>query len=114
MSSPSKQKGTRIENLIVRLHNDEGLPCERVPLSGSIGGKYSGDIVIGGIDNPIFRGEVKARKNGAGFAVIERWLEGNDLIYLKRDRVEPFVCMNFTTYKKLMEGYLGTGNKEKS
>ena len=114
MSSPSKQKGTRIENLIVKKHNDAGFPCERVPLSGSIGGKYSGDIVIGGIDSPIFRGEVKARKNGAGFAVIERWLEGNDIIYLKRDRVDPFVAMNWDTYQKLMEAYLGTGNKEES
>lgn len=110
MSSKSKNKGTRIENLIVDKHNDAGIAAERVPLSGSIGGKYSGDIVLGGIDAPVFRGEVKARKAGNGFSTIERWLEGNDLIFLKRDYKQPFVAMTWEIYAKLMKVYMDGRN----
>ena len=106
MSSPSKIKGTRVENLIVSLHNEAGVDAERVPLSGSLGGKYSGDLVIGGIDSPIFRGEVKARKTGNGFSTLEGWLEGNDILYLKRDRRQPFVAMTWDVYEELIKVYV--------
>jgi hypothetical protein len=41
---PSRQKGNRLERAIVRLLQDKGFAAERVPLSGSAGGSYSGDL----------------------------------------------------------------------
>ena len=114
MTSPSKRKGTRVENEIVQRHKDLGLHAERVPLSGAAGGSYTGDVVIT-VENELMtnfgpktikallRAEVKARKQGAGFTTLERWLGTNDLLFLKRDRQDPMVVMNWDTYRKLIE-----------
>lgn len=95
--SKSKAKGTRVENLIVKLHTDIGVEAERMPLSGSLGGKYSDDVLIAGT----VRAEVKARKDGAGFKVLETWMKGCPLMFLKRDRQEPMIVMTASLYKEL-------------
>ena len=51
-----------------------------------------------------FRVEVKARKNGGGFALIERWLEGNDMLIVKSDRKEPLVVLPWNVYGQLITG----------
>ncbi len=56
MPHPSKRKGTRLERDLVHRHSAAGIDCEPVPLSGAVGGSYSGDLRIGR-----YRGEVKAR-----------------------------------------------------
>lgn len=93
MSKSSRRKGNRVESLIVSMHQDAGVVARKVPLSGAMPG-YPGDVIVA--DH--FRCEVKARKNGAGFAVIERWLDGNDMLFLKRDRQKPIVVMDWDTY----------------
>lgn len=95
----AKQKGYRIEREMVALHLDMGLEAERVPLSGAAGGSYTGDLVIA----KTWRAEVKARKGGAGFKVIEGWLGDNDLLFLRRDRAEPLALLPWKTYQALME-----------
>ena len=115
MTSRSKRKGTRIENEIVQRHKALGMQAERVPLSGAAGGSYTGDVVITmkralhghetsavPYKNMNLRGEVKARKQGAGFTTLERWLGTNDLLFLKRDRQDPMVVMNWDTYAALI------------
>jgi len=97
----AKRKGYRVEREIVALHLDMGLEAERVPLSGAAGGSYTGDLVIA----KSWRGEVKARKGGAGFKVIEGWLGDNDLLFLRRDRAEPLVVLPWATYQALMEAW---------
>lgn len=88
----------RVEREIVNLHREAGVSAERVPLSGSAGGSFTGDIVIGeGI-----RAEVKARKDGAGFRTLEGWLGDNDLLFLKRDRKDPLVVMPWHIYIRLL------------
>jgi hypothetical protein len=52
----------------------------RVPLSGSAGGTYSGDVDWPGVG----RGEVKRRKDG--FKQLYAWLEGRDFLALRSDR----------------------------
>ena len=95
----SRNKGSRVEREMVHLHLDAGVPCERVPLSGAVGGSWSGDLkILGGQ----LRAEVKARRGGSGFSTMEGWLKGNDLLILKRDRSEPFVAMNWDTYIQLL------------
>jgi len=94
-----RRKGSRIEREIVAAHLERGIPAERVPLSGSAGGSYTGDVVIAGR----LRGEVKARASGAGFATIERWLGENDVLFLRRDRAEPLVLVPSMVWYALLD-----------
>jgi hypothetical protein len=36
---------------------------------------------------------VKARKNGSGFALLEKWLDTYDVLFLRRDRADPLVLL---------------------
>jgi len=94
----AKQKGYRLERKIVELHKAAGIAAERMPLSGAAGGQFTGDIVI---DNE-WRGEIKARKNGDGFKVLEKWLGNQDLLFLRRDRQEPLIVMPWSTYVHML------------
>ena len=53
----------------------------------------------------LFTAECKARKDGAGFKVLEGWLGNNDLLILRRDRQDPFVAMPWATFVELMDSY---------
>ena len=107
MSSKSKKRGYAVEKWLEKMHNDNGILCERVPLSGSIGGKYSGDLCIPSVANAEFRAESKARKGGAGFQTLERWMGSNDILFLKRNHQAPLVVLNMELYLKLMGAYYG-------
>ena len=96
----SYAKGARVEREMVKKFQDAGIEAERVPLSGAAGGSYKGDLVIKGQ----YRAEVKARKGGAGFAMIDRWLSDMDVLIVKRDRQEPMVVMPFDAYAELIAG----------
>jgi hypothetical protein len=62
---------------------------ERVPLSGSAGGRFAGVIVpLLGIDRCV---EVKVRGTGCG--QLYNWLEGRDLLIARADRREPLVIL---------------------
>jgi len=102
----SRSKGARIEREMVNRLRESGIYAERVPLSGAAGGSFSGDVVI-----PIdadrmsaisdvreLRAEVKGRSNGEGFAQLEKWKGRNDLLFLKKDRSEPMVVMDWELF----------------
>ena len=106
----SRSKGARIEREIVNRLRASGIYAERVPLSGAAGGSFSGDVVI-----PIdmnersalsdvreLRAEVKGRSNGEGFTQLERWKGSNDLLFLKKDRSEPMVVMDWALFTHLI------------
>src|ERR1700752_2920714 len=59
----SRQKGNRVERAIVAALQEAGFAAERIPLSGSAGGRFSGDITMPllGVDRRV---EVKARGDG--------------------------------------------------
>lgn len=86
----SRQKGNRAERAVVKFLQSHGFAAERVPLSGSAGGSYLGDITVPllGVDRCI---EVKARADG--FKELYRWLEARDLLVVKADRREPLVIL---------------------
>ena len=86
----SRDKGNRVERAIVRALQDYGLAAERVPLSGSAGGSYLGDLTVPllGVDRVV---EVKAR--AAGFMQLYAWLANRDLLIVKADRREPIVVL---------------------
>jgi Holliday junction resolvase len=85
-----RQKGNRAERALVKYLQDRGLAAERVPLSGSAGGRYCGDLTIPilGIDRCC---EVKVR--GAGFAQLYTWLTDRDLLIVRADRSPPLVII---------------------
>lgn len=85
MGKASRDKGNRTERALVRLLQDAGFAAERVPLSGSIGGSYCGDVTVPllGVDRVV---EVKCR--GTGFRQLYDWLDGRDLLIVKSDRRE--------------------------
>lgn len=99
-----RRKGSRIEREIVHLHVDIGVHAERVPLSSAAGGSFSGDVDIYafGRDEAPLVTEVKARKNGAGFVVIEKWLGENDALFLRRDRTTPLGVLPWNTWRRLI------------
>jgi hypothetical protein len=67
-----------------------GLSAERVPLSGSAGGRFVGDLLLtlAGRDHIV---EVKCRGNG--FAQLYEWLDGRDILIVKADRRDPLVVL---------------------
>jgi hypothetical protein len=98
-------KGSRIEREIVELHRSNGVPAERVPLSGAA--HYQGDgndvdIYPWGKEEEPLLAEVKARKSGAGFTLLEKWLADFDVLFLRRDRKPPLVVIPWETWLELM------------
>jgi Holliday junction resolvase len=86
----SRQKGDRFERAIVRLLQDHGLGAERVPLSGSAGGSYAGDLTVPILGRDLVV-EAKARANG--FARLYSWLEDRDVLIVKADRRDAIVVL---------------------
>jgi hypothetical protein len=86
----SRDKGNRAERSLVRALQDKGFAAERVPLSGSAGGKYVGDLTVPilGKDHVV---EVKVR--ATGFSQLYAWLEGRDMLVVRADRKEPLVIV---------------------
>ena len=94
MGKASRDKGLRRERAIVDIHTKSGLRAERVPLSGATRYRGNGadvDLYVRGAA-PV-KAEVKARGDGDGFRTLERWLGGNDALFLWRDRAAPFVVL---------------------
>jgi Holliday junction resolvase len=86
----SRQKGNRTERALVRYLQERGLAADRMPLSGSAGGRYSGDLTVPvlGLDHRV---EVKVRANG--FQRLYEWLNGADLLIVRADRKEPLIVV---------------------
>ncbi|MGD9552757.1 MAG: hypothetical protein AB7V60_06605 [Candidatus Caldatribacteriota bacterium] len=76
-SRRAKTKGREGESEVVRLLAKYGIEAERMPLSGSLGGKYKNDVrlLLGGK-----RAEVKRRKSG--LKTVYKWLEQDNANYL--------------------------------
>jgi Holliday junction resolvase len=95
----SRQKGDRFEREVVRTLQDAGLSAERVPLSGSAGGSFAGDITFPALMSD-WRAECKCRANG--FALVYSALDGNDVVFLKQDRQEPLVVVPLHRFARLL------------
>jgi hypothetical protein len=100
--SKPRIKGNRVENRLKNMLIDAGIACHRQPDSGAFGTinkrqELRGDLCI----NNDLRAEVKARKNGEGFKVLEGWMGDNDYLFLVRDRATPMVVMSWERYVQL-------------
>ena len=98
----SKRKGYTGEREIVQLLNKYGIEAERVPLSGALKGKLSGDIdcTIKGESKKI---EVKRRKDG--FKELYKFIEqdDSDYIFMRADRKDWIVAMTFGEWLELVK-----------
>lgn len=99
MGKPSRDKGLRVERELVNKLKESGVEAKRVPLSGAAEG-FKGDIQIGQ-----FIAEVKARKDGAGFKVLEAWLGDNDFLFLKKNNMDPMVVLTWPMFIALMQSW---------
>ena len=86
----SRDKGNRAERAIVKFLQDRGFAAERVPLSGSAGGSYLGDLTVPilNVDRVV---EVKCRADG--FRELYRCLVDRDILIVRADRSEPLVIL---------------------
>ena len=100
--SKAKDKGRRFENRIATTLTDNGIPTERIPLSGSFGGKYDCDCVIGTPEEPIAKIECKNRESIS--KQFWEWLEGNDYLILTRNHYKDLVVMDMEHFIKLYKG----------
>jgi len=110
MGKSSRDKGSRIERELAAKISDAGIPTRRVIGRGAHGGiddRLRGDLQIGVLDGGhwLLTGEVKARKDGAGFVQLERWLGDNDLLLLKRNNAAPMAVLPWNTFQALLYAF---------
>ena len=100
MGKPSRDKGLRFEREVVQIFRDRGYCAERVPLSGSAGGSFKGDVTVPvfGADRKI---ECKVRQDG--FREFYKWLDGNSAVVVKADRRPPMVVLPLSTALDLLD-----------
>jgi len=99
--SKSKDKGRRHESEVARLLTEAGIAAERIPLSGSLGDKYSSDVVIGTPEQPSARIECKHRESMS--MQLWTWLEGNDFLVIKRNNCGNLVVMDIDKFIGLIK-----------
>jgi len=93
-----KQKGNRVERMIVNMAKDKGLEAKRAYASDgrSLGYHEEVDVLINNI-----RIQVKARKSIAAFMKPN---ENVDAVVLKEDRMEPIVVLPLKQYLEDLAG----------
>jgi Holliday junction resolvase len=89
----SRSKGARTERSIVNTLKASGIAAVRVPLSGAVGGRFAGDIVLPLMGRDLCV-EVKARADG--FRELYCWLNERDVLIVKADRQEPLVVLRLS------------------
>jgi Holliday junction resolvase len=82
----SHAKGARTERCIVDALKASGIAAVRVPLSGAVGGRFAGDVVLPLMGRDLCV-EVKARAS---------WLDQRDVLIVKADRQEPLVIVRLS------------------
>ena len=109
MANRNKNKGTYHEKWFVEKLNqiEANIEAKRVPLSGSLGGEYSGDIHLTINGNKLV-GEVKYRDK-SNFPSPFSVLENRDIAFYKRRRGTPqtLVIMTGEQFQQLMENSYG-------
>ena len=114
MANRNKNKGTYHEKWFVDWLNQIKAPikAKRQPLSGSLGGEYSGDIKIE-IYGLEMIGEVKYRDK-SNFPSPFSVLEGRDIAFYKRRKGTPqtLVIMTGEQFQLLMEESYGIAEQD--
>jgi len=107
MANPQKRKGAGFELEVVKWHKDRGYDSEKQPLSGALGGKFSGDVRVEGMIS-----ECKRRKKS--FTSLYDALAqggGNDLLFVRDDGKEMLVVMPAETYECFLKWSFNKNNR---
>ena len=91
MGKTQREKGARSERELAKI-----LGGERVPLSGAVGGSYTGDVKALGLT-------WEAKVRGDGFKQLYGWLEGRDALAVKADCKPWLVVMPVETFLSLQK-----------
>ena len=112
MANRNKIKGTYHEKWFVDWLTKAQIKAKRQPLSGSLGGEYSGDIKLELFGQELV-GEVKYRDK-SNFPSPFKVLEGRDIAFYKRRSGEPqtVVIMSGDQFLKLMVNANGITSKD--
>jgi hypothetical protein len=95
MGKSQRAKGSRVERRILAMFNKLGFNGRRVGFLPALGIPTQGDLDINGMHV-----EVKARKKGEGFKIIQNWLEGNDMLVLVANNREPLIVQTMSNWAK--------------
>lgn len=100
MSRAQKIKGTAYERAIVNDLRAIGIDAKRVPLSGASEFTEQCDVLV-----PLLLRDLEAEcKVGQQCPKsVYTWLEGNDLLFLRRDREKTLVVLPWATWKALVK-----------
>ena len=101
-----RRKGDRIERELVDRHKAIDVFAERYPLSGASRFRGSGhdvDVYVFGRDEAPLIAECKARKGGAGFTTLEKWLGDFDLLFLRKNNADPTIVMPWRNWVELLK-----------
>lgn len=101
----SRAKGDRFEGEVVKTFLADGIPAQRVPLSGAAGGMFGGDVQIigGGGSSPLVPLKLECKVRARAWKAEYGWLEGNYALVVKRDRSEPLVIMRLSDFTRLIK-----------
>ena len=91
MPSKSKIKGSYHERWFLKWLTELGFSVKKQPLSGSLGGEYSGDLVVDILDEKLIT-EIKYR-DASSFPNAFSVLEGRDIAFFKRKVGKPKTCL---------------------
>ena len=100
-----RRKGLCCEREIVRRHVDAGIHAERYPLSGASRFRGSGhdiDLYPFGRNEAPIVAEAKARKTGAGFIQLQKWLGKYDALFLRRNNADALVLLPWRVWAALL------------
>lgn len=95
----SRVKGYRGEKEVEKILQGAGFTAMRVPLSGSVAGFISGDVIVE-IKNKKLRCEVKRRKSG--FKTLYQWLTNKDILFVREDKEEWLVALKLSDFISLI------------
>jgi hypothetical protein len=93
-----RRKGHGVERLLVRSLQANGFAAERVPLSGAVGRRFAGDIVL-----PLMGRDLCVELEGqaSGFRELYSWLNQRDVLTVKADCREPLVVVRLSLADKI-------------
>ena len=111
MGKASRDKGGRFEREVVNWFRGQGIPAERVPLSGAAKGSYAADIRFGPVLG--WTGECKRFANGLTKLYDALEQDDADVVFARADRRPALVCMTQDTFQALLEEAGWVPSKEK-
>lgn len=116
MPNRSRQKGDRMERAMVRLLQEAGIAAERIPMSGSAGGSFCGDLTVpihtygldgGGTFYETHDRRFECKKRANGFRELYAWIAEHYGLIVAADRETPLVVLRISDFVELVKGRAG-------